>query len=175
MSAPFFESDERQEALRVAAFSWQGTPFHPKAQIKGVGADCVSLARGIYAECGFHPEQPFPEYSMSEGSQTSKVQTFLDGDALFEKVWESDRTHRLQNAGCRDCTSRFGQMKLPTEPGDLICIRIARVSHHVGLMIGERMFIQTYYPYRAKLYTITDPTWWHRLMAIYRPLQPQTP
>lgn len=173
MNAAFFTTAERLDALRAAAAAWEGTPFHAKAQLKGIGADCVSLARGIYAEAGFDGLRPFPEYSLAEGNSIneSKVQAWLEAEPLFGKIWSGEHAVlEAGAAGCRDCGTRTAAIALPVEPGDLLCLRVARVSHHVGVMIGDRSFIQTFHPYYARLYTLSDPTWRRRVTAIYRPL-----
>lgn len=47
----------------VAARSWIGTPYHHQASIKGVGADCLGLVRGVWREVhGAEAETP-PAYS----------------------------------------------------------------------------------------------------------------
>lgn len=40
----------------VAAFArrWIGTPYHPRAALRGIGADCVGLARGLHHELTGH-------------------------------------------------------------------------------------------------------------------------
>lgn len=34
----------------VAARSWIGTPYHDQASLRGVGCDCLGLARGVWRE-----------------------------------------------------------------------------------------------------------------------------
>ena len=44
---------------------WIGTPYHHRASLRGAGADCLGLIRGIWrAQCGAEPE-PLPDYSPS--------------------------------------------------------------------------------------------------------------
>ena len=42
----------------AAARSWLGTPYHDQAILRGVGCDCLGLARGVWREV-VGPE-PFP-------------------------------------------------------------------------------------------------------------------
>lgn len=45
------------------ARGWIGTPYHHRACVRGVGADCLGLIRGIWqAQYGPEPE-PLPPYS----------------------------------------------------------------------------------------------------------------
>lgn len=47
--------------------SWLGTPYHHQAYLKGIGADCLGLLRGVYIELyGVDPEEP-PRYSPAWG------------------------------------------------------------------------------------------------------------
>jgi len=51
------------EAAVVAARAWLGTPYRHQASVKGVGADCLGLVRGVWREvAGAEPEQT-PAYS----------------------------------------------------------------------------------------------------------------
>jgi len=35
------------EAVIAAARAWLGTPYHNQASLRGVGCDCLGLARGV--------------------------------------------------------------------------------------------------------------------------------
>lgn len=51
----------------AAARGWIGTPYHDQASLRGVGCDCLGLARGIWREViGPEPEQ-VPPYSRDWG------------------------------------------------------------------------------------------------------------
>jgi cell wall-associated NlpC family hydrolase len=48
----------QHDRLKVAeeALSWLGTPYHPCADIKGVGVDCAMLLVRVYDACGLGPK-----------------------------------------------------------------------------------------------------------------------
>lgn len=51
----------------AAAREWLGTPYHDQASLRGVGCDCLGLARGVWRELlGREPEE-IPPYSRSWG------------------------------------------------------------------------------------------------------------
>jgi NlpC/P60 family putative phage cell wall peptidase len=51
-----------REAIISAARGWIGTPYRHQASLKGVGADCLGLVRGVWREVmGDEPEAP-PAY-----------------------------------------------------------------------------------------------------------------
>jgi NlpC/P60 family putative phage cell wall peptidase len=55
-------SAERSDAIIAAARGWIGTPYRHQASLKGVGADCLGLVRGVWREVmGDEPEMP-PAY-----------------------------------------------------------------------------------------------------------------
>jgi NlpC/P60 family putative phage cell wall peptidase len=61
--------------------SWQGTPFHHGAALKGVGCDCYGLIVGALAEAGGHPPAPplYPEdpQTLTPHQQQAVRQHFL--------------------------------------------------------------------------------------------------
>ena len=71
----------RPDALRRAeivelARAWIGTPYHHQASLRGVGADCVGLLRGLWREIhGTEAERP-PAYSR-DWAEASGRETLL--------------------------------------------------------------------------------------------------
>lgn len=51
-----------REAVVAEALSWELTPYHHRARIKGVGVDCAQLPAAIYEAVGLIPHIE-PEYS----------------------------------------------------------------------------------------------------------------
>lgn len=51
----------REEVVREA-LTWEGTPYHHHARIKGVGVDCAQLPAAVYEAVGLIPHLN-PEYS----------------------------------------------------------------------------------------------------------------
>lgn len=61
----------------AAASGWLGTPYRHQASLKGVGADCLGLVRGIWRELyGAEPE-PMPAYS-ADWAEARGVETLRD-------------------------------------------------------------------------------------------------
>ena len=57
------ESPEERDAVIAEALSWQGTPFHNGARIKGAGVDCGQYPLACYAAVGLIPEIKTQRYS----------------------------------------------------------------------------------------------------------------
>jgi cell wall-associated NlpC family hydrolase len=54
---------KERQAVIAAAMSWQGTPFHHEAMLKGVGVDCGMFLIAVYRETGLIPEFTVEHYS----------------------------------------------------------------------------------------------------------------
>lgn len=54
-----------QSAIVLEARSWIGTPFHHQTSLKGVGADCLGVLRGVWRS--IHGVEPYhiPPYTAS--------------------------------------------------------------------------------------------------------------
>lgn len=67
---------QSREAIVAAARAWIGTPYHHQASLKGVGADCLGLVRGVWRDVyGVEAERP-PGYSRDWG-EASGIETLL--------------------------------------------------------------------------------------------------
>jgi len=53
-----------------AARGWRGTPYHHQASLKGVGADCLGLIRGIWRELYGPEPEAMPPYTRDWGDAT---------------------------------------------------------------------------------------------------------
>jgi len=64
------------EQVVRAARAWIGTPYHHQASVRGVGADCLGLVRGVWREIyGREAETP-PPYSR-DWAEASREETML--------------------------------------------------------------------------------------------------
>ncbi len=70
-------SAERGGRVVVAARAWIGTPYHHQASVRGVGADCLGLVRGVFREVMGREPEVAPAYSRDWG-ETDGIETLLD-------------------------------------------------------------------------------------------------
>lgn len=56
-----------QAKVIAVARCWLGTPYHDQASLKGVGCDCLGLARGVWREVVGPEPFPIPPYSRDWG------------------------------------------------------------------------------------------------------------
>ena len=107
-------------AIVAAARSWCGTPYHDQASLKGVGCDCLGLARGVWREV-VGPE-PFLIEPYSRGwGETGQIEVLAEGA----------RRMMIEVA--------------PAEvgPGALVLFRMMprAIAKHVGILTGPDRFL----------------------------------
>ena len=111
-------------ALVIAtARSWLGTPYHDQASLKGVGCDCLGLARGVWREVVGDEPFPIPPYCRDWGE-----------------------------TGCREVLADGARRMMPeldpsdARPGALVLFRMVprAIAKHVGILTGPDTFLHAY-------------------------------
>lgn len=137
----------RAEIVRRAR-AWVGTPYRHQASLRGVGADCLGLIRGIWRELhGAEPETP-PAYTR-DWSEVS------GGEVL----WQGAERHLLAKSDGR------------LEPGDVILFRMRQhvVAKHLGIVsdVGSSAaFVHAYARHGVVESALSDP-WRRRVVAAF--------
>lgn len=152
---PFFSEAGRLARLETEAGRWIGTPFSPHAAVCGAGVDCVNLAARLLVACGHSASYDFPRYAMDGGkhNRTSQLTDYLDSRSDFMNV------------------SALPEFGLSPVPGDVLCFKLGRSSHHCGLMLGGNKFIHALYGRKVAIANLSDRTFARSLFAIYRPIE----
>lgn len=106
-----------------SARSWLGTPYHDQASVKGVGCDCLGLARGAWREVIGPEPFPIPPYSRDWGES-----------GTIEVLAEGARRMMVEVAPSE------------AEPGALLLFRMRprAIAKHVGIMTAPERFIHAY-------------------------------
>ncbi|WP_307368147.1 NlpC/P60 family protein [Brevundimonas sp. SORGH_AS_0993] len=82
-------------AVVAAAQSWLGTPYRHQASVKGVGADCLGLVRGVWREVVGEEPEVLPAYS-ADWAETGGREMLLEAAGRWlrpvrvEKMWVGD-------------------------------------------------------------------------------------
>ena len=151
----FSENDGRQciasrctrataDPNRVIAIarSWLGTPYHDQASLRGVGCDCLGLARGVWREVVGSEPFPIPPYSRDWG-ETGPREVLAEGARRMMIEVE---------------TAAAG-------PGALVVFRMKprAIAKHVGILTGPATFLHAY----ERLGVIEEPLipYWRRRIA----------
>lgn len=107
----------------TSARSWLGTPYHDQASVRGVGVDCLGLARGVWRmEVGPEPTS-IPPYSRDWG-ETHATEVLARGAA----AWLIPIP--VKEAGA----------------GSVVLFRMVRgaIAKHVGILTGDGTFIHAF-------------------------------
>ena len=111
------------DAVIAAALAWLGTPYHDQASLRGVGCDCLGLARGVWRDLVGAEPQAIPPYSRDWG-ETGVREVLADG-------------------------ARCMMIEIPLArigPGALVLFRMAprAIAKHVGILTAPDRFIHAY-------------------------------
>lgn len=126
----------------ATARSWLGTPYHDQASLRGVGCDCLGLARGVWREVVGREPFPIPPYS---------------------RDWGETGPREVLAEGAR-------RMMIEVEPaaaeaGALVLFRMKprAIAKHVGIISDPGSFIHAY----ERLGVIEEPlsSVWRRRIA----------
>jgi len=116
---------------------WLGTPYHDQASLRGVGCDCLGLARGVWREVVGDEPFPIPPYSRDWG-ETGPHEVLANGAAsMLIPIAMSD-----------------------VGPGALVLFRMAprAIAKHVGILTAPDRFIHAY-ERLGVVEEILTPTW----------------
>lgn len=125
-----------------AARTWIGTPYHHQASVKGVGADCLGLVRGVYREVMGCEAEAAPAYSR-DWAEASGRETLLDA------------AHKhLTRVSLRDAT-----------PGDVLIFRMRGgcPAKHTAILASATTMIHAMEGSLAA--EVPFGVWWRRRLA----------
>ncbi|MCA3555311.1 NlpC/P60 family protein [Aestuariivirga sp.] len=131
-----------QDRIVAAARGWIGTPYLHQASLKGVGADCLGLVRGVWREVvGGEPETP-PPYQPGWAEMGG-------GEAMAEAA----RRH-LTEIACTDY-----------RPGDVLLFRwrAQLPAKHCGIAAPGGLMVHA--QEGAAVAEVALSAWWLRRLA----------
>ena len=107
----------------AAARAWLGTPYHDQASLRGIGCDCLGLARGVWRDVVSAEPFPIPPYS---------------------RDWGETGPHEVLADGARRMMPEISVFDI--EPGALLLFSMAprAIAKHVGILTGPYSFIHSY-------------------------------
>lgn len=130
---PYFNTQERLQALLDHARSWEGTPFFAYSCAKGPsgGVDCVHLVQDILVSCGAMQRQKLPSFPMDWADHRS--------ESVVLGTFTSDPYFR----------AHFLALDYPDsqpQAGDILCFKMGLCVHHIGLMVSADHFVHALKP-----------------------------
>ena len=130
----------------MAAYSWDNTPYHHQAGVKGVGVDCAYLIGKVAEEVGAIKKFHVEPYSV-------------------EWHW-----HSKEEVMCSIVES-FGAVQIPKtecKPGDILAFKYGRVCSHLGIMVTKDHFIHAHIKVGKVLVNSLSGEFLDRLERVYR-------
>lgn len=142
-------SEREGEAAVREARAWIGTPYRHQASVKGVGADCLGLIRGLWRELVGPEPAVVPAYS-PDWAEVGGAETLLEA----ARAWLVE-VHPAQ-----------------ARVGDVLLFRMGRgaPAKHCGVLsvVGPtRKMIHAYWG-RAVVESWMGRFWEERLVAVFR-------
>lgn len=130
-----------RDDIVATARGWIGTPYRHQASLKGIGADCLGLVRGVWRELHGGEPEPVPAYGPGEA------------DASGERLATAARRHMIEAAD-----RVFG-------PGDLLLFRWRQhlPARHAGIASGPGHMIHA--QEGVAVAEIPLSAWWLRHLA----------
>jgi NlpC/P60 family putative phage cell wall peptidase len=134
------------ERVIAAARAWLGTPYHDQASLRGVGCDCLGLARGVWRDVVGAEPLSIPPYTRDWG-ETGTREVLRDGAAQ-------------------------AMIEVPSgsfAPGDLVLFRMRRdaIAKHCGIVTAADRFLHSY----DRLGVVEEPLsdgWRRRIAFAFR-------
>lgn len=135
-------SAEQGSCVVAAARAWIGTPYHHQASVRGVGADCLGLVRGVFREVMGREPEAAPAYSRDWG-ETDGIETLLDA------------------AGRHLVAVRLTEIA----PGDVVVFRLRprMVAKHAAIVATAETMIHAMEGTAAS--EVAFSSWWRRRIA----------
>ena len=111
------------DAVIAAARLWFGTPYHDQASLRGVGCDCLGLARGVWRDLVGAEPVAIPPYS---------------------RDWGETGVREVLAEGARAMMTEISIAEIG--PGALVLFRMAprAIAKHVGILTAPDSFIHAY-------------------------------
>ncbi len=131
-----------RDAVVAVARGWIGTPYHHQASVKGIGADCLGLVRGVWRELYGTEAEALPAYSRDWG-EVSGTETLV----------AAAKRHLIMCDGAH------------LKPGDILIFRMraGAIAKHAAILATPDTMIHASEHHRAA--EVAFSAWWRRRLA----------
>ncbi len=125
-----------------AARQWIGTPYHHQASVRGIGADCLGLVRGVWRELYGRDAEAPPPYSRDWAEASGR-------ETMLEAATRHLHPMALKQAGA----------------GDVVVFRLraGTVAKHAAILTGPDRMVHAMEGGTAAEVPLSP--WWRRHMA----------
>ncbi len=104
----------------ASARAWLGTPYHDQASLRGVGCDCLGLARGVWRDVVGNEPFPMPPYSRDWGETGAREVIAESARGVMPEVLPAE-----------------------TGPGHMLVFRMMprAIAKHIGILTRDGTFV----------------------------------
>lgn len=136
----------KRAEIVLAAEGWIGTPYRHQASLKGAGADCLGLVRGVWRECVGEEPEVIPAYT-PDWAEALGEETLL----MAARRW---------------------MVEMPVaqaRPGDVLIFRMGMgvPAKHCAVMSAPQLIVHAYWG-RSVVETRLVKWWQRRAVAAFR-------
>jgi NlpC/P60 family putative phage cell wall peptidase len=135
-----------RDDIVLCAYTWENTPYHHQAGVKGVGVDCAYLVGKVAEEVGAIKKFKVEPYSV-------------------EWHW-----HSKEEKMC-EIVESFGAYEVPYDvykPGDILAFQYGRVCSHLGILVTPDKFIHAHIKTGRVIVNSLSGEFLERLKRVYR-------
>lgn len=136
-----------RDKIVIEALSWEGTPYHHLARVKGVGVDCAQFIAGVAEKLNL------------TGSKIN-IETYSVEWHLHNR--EEKLLEIIESFGCKEVKIE------DRKPGDILTFKFGRVNSHMGILIAENRFIHARYDIKKVVINELSGDWVKRLGKVYQ-------
>lgn len=130
------------------ALTWEDTPYHHHAMVKGAGVDCAKLVAGVALNTGLATQEQ------------------IDSIPNYPVQWHLHNREEklLEQLDAYQCVRKD---KADTLPGDIVTFQFGRTTSHLGIMINETQFIHARFDTGAVCVNDFNDDWLKRWTHTY--------
>jgi cell wall-associated NlpC family hydrolase len=110
----------QRAAVVEVALTWEGTPYHHMARVKGAGVDCATLLQAVFVEAGLIEDKRIDYYPPD---------------------WH---LHRSQERYLEQVCAYAREIAHDPEPGDVVLWRFGRCFSHGAIVVKWPIVIHAY-------------------------------
>lgn len=108
-----------REAVVAEALTWEGTPYHHRARVRGAGVDCANLLAAVYRDCGLIPDLDL---------------------GYYPRDWHQHRCDEQFLKWLR----RFADPVAAALPADVLVFRFGRCISHGGILLDAARILHAW-------------------------------
>lgn len=135
----------KRAEIVAEALTWENTPYHHKANLKGVGVDCIMIIVEVFKACGLIPADVDPR--------------------PYSHDWHLHRNDEIYLGGIEQFADRVDEPL----PGDIVLFQFGRCISHGAIVLDWPLVLHAYLEHGAVVRSdiSTSPALQERVRGFY--------